>query len=375
MIALINKWDIVFNYSYASAFKKIESNGKVKLEGFSFKATVQLYDITYLKILNLDLNLGNSTLEFKNAPVVISIIQWFINLKWPTTFMVNKVVPFFYNIFAGWIPLELSMPLFSDYFLDIIPVKQITNNINASTILYSAFEVYSTRKGRLVVPTPKSLDKKSEHKENSIEIAINNYTISTLIASLAKNNELGITLTDGMVYNATKVLHLRANTFSYFIPGLKKYGEDPLTIHIKFDESMVVNFTNKNYVIINGGANSIFFVDKVEPSVVEMDVKTLFSLTLNLGGKLASAKLIDISIQSLKFKKCEGEKPDENAIKNEFNAFFKVVVGIVNNYILNQDINIQEIINVIPFIKIDINNLQFEASEEIAKVGINMTIT
>ena len=369
----------MFNYSYASAFKEIESNGTVKLRDFSFEATVQLHDITYLKILNLNLNLGKSTIDFKNAslnkpPVIISIIQWLVNLKWPITFMVNKVVPFFYKIFLGWKPLELSMPLFSDYFLDIIPVKQIENNINASTVLYSAFEAYSTRKGRLVVPAPEPLDKELVDEKNSIQIMINNYIIRTLIASLAKNNELGITLTDEMVYNATKVLHLRASTFSYFIPALKKYGEKPLKIDIKFNESMVVDFKNEN-VTINGSANSIFFVDKNKTSVLEMNVGMSFGFTLNLEGKLASAKLLGISVESLEFKKWEDNKPDEKAIKDEFNGFFRVVVGIMNNYILNQSINVEEIINVIPFVKININNLQFKASEGIIKVGINMAIT
>lgn len=343
------------------------------MEKFRFEATVQFHDTAKLTILNLNLDLGSSTLDFKNAPVIIKLIQWMFNLKWPTTFLVNKVLPFIANIFLGRRSLELSIPLFYDYFLDVTPVGQIKNNINDTTVLHSAFEVYSTRKGRQNVISPKNLDNEI-NKDNSVEIAMNNYTISTLITSLAANNELGIKLTDELVFNATQLLHLRANTFSYFIPGLKKYGEKPLTLDIKFNESIAVDVKEENNVTISGSAKSDFYLEGVKNAVVKMESMMLFGFALNLKGKEASAELSKIIIKSLTFIECIEPKPDPTTIMNEFNALFRVIVGAISNYVLNKKFDIQKILDNIPFVKITVNDLSLELEKDRIKMGGKITI-
>lgn len=370
-LAKIRTLNVSFECVYSSPFvEKMTSKGTFCIKDLAFEADFSVVKTVSLEISRLDAQLGESTINIENPPAIFWLFQHlFNNYKGLITFIVNRVGPFVLNFVLSDSPLAISVPLFKSYLLDLAPERQVSSNNNV-TVLYSLFEVYDEDKDdRIEVPSPAPLDKEPIDKKNSFEIAINDHLSSTLIATLTANNDFRLKLTDKAVHEATMILYLRASSFAYFIPGLKEYGETPLTADVIFDKNTVVEVGEKNVVTVAGRTTVNLCLDGKTETVVEMSAKTSLTFAANVEGKMLSVKLAEISIQDLEFKKYPGSRPDANTIKNEFNALFKVVVGAVSNYVLAEKFDIEELLNLIPFLHISVSSCYLVMKTGIVKVG------
>eukprot|EP00826_Nyctotherus_ovalis_P035119 TRINITY_DN2986_c0_g1_i13.p1 TRINITY_DN2986_c0_g1~~TRINITY_DN2986_c0_g1_i13.p1 ORF type:complete len:489 (-),score=96.57 TRINITY_DN2986_c0_g1_i13:116-1582(-) len=370
----IRKLDVSFEYIYSSPFvEKMAGKGAFYVKNLALEADFSVVKTVSLEISRLDMQFGESTINFENPPTLFWLLQYlFNNFKGLVAFLVNKSGPLLSSLLLGDSPLAISVPLFKSYLLDLTPERQISSK-NDVTVLYSLFEVYDgNMDSRIGVPPPTSFDKETIDKKNSFEIAVNDHLGATFIATLISNDDLRLKLTDDMVFKATTILHLRASSFAYFIPGLKKFTEDPLTVGVVFKNDTAVDIGEKNAVAVSGTTAVNFYLDKGTETVVEMTTKTSLKFAVIIEGKMLSAKLTEISIQDLKFGKSPKPEPcpDANIIKNEFNAFFKVVVSAVSNYILAEKIDIEELLmSLIPFLHVSVDKLYLGMKPGIFKIG------
>ena len=83
-VALIQAWDIRFDYLYSDLFmKNITGTGVIHLENFCFSAEFSIFKMfgtPYLNLLALDLELGNTQLQFVNPPPLFMAIAFFLNV-------------------------------------------------------------------------------------------------------------------------------------------------------------------------------------------------------------------------------------------------------------------------------------------------------
>lgn len=356
----------------------MNNTGSITLEDFSFETTLRLYDKNHFDILSLEVQLKSIFAELVKPPPFLKCIEWFINvLAKPTITSVNWLYYIIMKIlkFFSINSLNLGLTLFDDYALDFSLNEPILSGVSDSTVVYSLFEVYSERAGRVDVSPPVSLNTLPINKENSFEIAFNNYLPSTLFTSLATNKELRIQLTDKLVNNATGILHLRANDFAYFFRGLGEYGEKNLIVNVNFNKDMNVTIGEDNHVNASGNADLEFLIEETGEKVLTMNASSRIAFALHLKKKVASAELKEIHINSISLGLCPEPTPDIDIIKNEFNAFFKVVINAISNYILNQTLDVEKLINDgIPLFNTTINDLNLELITGIVKMNGIITV-
>ena len=84
LLALIQAWDIRFDYLYSDRFlSNVTGQGLVHIENFCFSmefSIFKMFGTPYLSILALNLELGNSALSFTNPPPLFAWLAYIVNV-------------------------------------------------------------------------------------------------------------------------------------------------------------------------------------------------------------------------------------------------------------------------------------------------------
>lgn len=332
--------------------------------------------MNHIRLLNVHLDLGDTKLELKEATKFLNCILFFVNnFRFLSKIGINYILPFFGNIFLYFYPLPMQINLIDKLYLDLLFVEQI-KTVNGASVFYSNFEVYNySAKSRAVVNPSYPLKDLKVYPDKTIELSINQRMFSTLLATLEQNNHLSILLTDKIVHSMTGFFHLRANNFIHYFPGIEDYGTSPLTLKLILDKNINFKAINGSHVQLDGKTTWEFRVEGKSDLLVKFSAEAQLDFTAAFVDKNVSAKLDNIKLTSLKFEKFIKKEPEADVIKKEFNGVFLVLVNAVNNYVLNKEINVEDILNKFGLFKFDVKNLNLQIDQQYMMMDATMTIS
>ena len=370
---MIKNWDIEFDYHYNSSYYTHDKkeHGKIHLENFSLMIKYKFTTDNYFKILGLDLELGNSRIEFNNAPAFLAFVAFLINDFKPIyQFLINKVDPVFLNLIFGLVPIPVSIPILTNYALDMSPIYTTLMDQEYSTMFFRT-EVYNSAKDfHADVPAPADLRKTAVMKPNAVEVALNNHLVNTLLHSMANFGDLTVVLTDAMVNNATKYLHIRTSDFKYYMPGLMEYknaGDVPMELHVTFDKDSKMAIEKEGEIKFLGKAQVAFVIPgKGEPIKLEVTGAAHFSASIYK--KFVYASIIGVSLTNVAIVSSEIPKPDVAVMMKEFNTLFKFAANAINIYVLEKPIPVPEEVY-LGDLKIRVKDVNLSLAEGIAKLA------
>lgn len=344
---------------------KISSYGNFILKNFKFELNYKIHDKNYLTITKLNLDLGESKLFLNKTTTFLSFIVFMVNHCKPfVNFGINKLVPFIANLILKFKALPLDISITKNYNLDL-SLNQQVGTVNENTVIYSLFEFHNSKK-RSNVPKPEPLEYLPVSSKNSFELAINDYFLSSALTNLADNNDLKYRLTDEIVFNATKFIHLNAMAFINYIPGLEKHGQEKLLLDVLFYKNASMVFEADNTVKINANTNLEFLFEKNKKHIINFVATTIFAFSPKIEDKAVSLKLKEITITDLSAGKNDiGEQPKTETIKNDFNGLFKVLISVIDNYFLNIKYDIEKILNDLKLGTFTINELSLVSKNKI----------
>jgi len=277
-------------------------------------------------------------------------------------------------------PLSLPVPIMGDYALDASPIYDTLMDQAYSTLFMRA-EVFNIAKNvHSVVNAPKDLRTVSFVKPNSLELVLNEYTADTLFASMMKAGDLHITITDDMVFSATKFLHLRTSDFRYYLHGLMQFGDVKMRLAVSCTKEPRVIFGKDNELKIASSELVDFIIDGTGKSAIKMELVGETSLSAwtddekNLYAKVNGIVIAGLSVKSCDFMDKTECPTNAEPIKGDFNTLFKFVGNAVNAYVFGQAIHIPDEIAVGP-VKVHIPAAKLRITEGIFGVAATISFT
>lgn len=278
------------------------------------------------------------------------------------------------NLALSFVSADIAIPVIGNYALDMSFVKDILVT-ETFTDMFMRAEVFNQAKGtRAKVSKPAELTNRGGENPD-LEIMLNKHLFETFFSSMQESGELSFTLTDGMVFNMTKFLHLRTSNFKYYIPGLGKYGDVPMTVVITKNNAlprMIIGDKTGDIRFV-GDASADFRVEG-QGSKIILGMGMDISLHASIENKNLSAKINNIELTGLEIKEIKDiDKPDVKEMFKEFNILFKILANAANILALEKPIIIPDQID-LSIAKLEIKKVYLKILEGVIDIAVNLKL-